>query len=1241
MKRKIIIIPIAIIALFTLVGGGIALNGYFGGGGDISSDATTRGWVGYWNFEEGTGTTAADSTDQGNDGTLTGGPTWVSGKAGNGAALDFDGTDDFVDIGTGPSTVNTVAFWVNPTTTTEYPVDLNGTEYVWINSGTVTAQGFTSPTIYVNGVVSSTVSAGSWQHVVVTTGTSLNASVLDIGRVEGTGNHEGKADEVRIYNRALSAAEIKMLYNHGGPVIHLKMDEGTGSTAYDASGSGNDGGITGATYTTGQFGTALDFDGSGDMVSVVSPAGSATTTTFFAGVGDGIVSIFGEATWDGAHDATDGDNADYTGTVTRVSIFKALTGEFEIRRTFFPFDTSSLPDTDVISSATFSAWATTVSAVGDNDGLDYIVPVGPTSQASNTELVVGDFDQAGAVDNPTQLSDDQKDISTDFSAGSYANWTANASGLSAVDKTGFTLVGLREGHDIEDNQYEGGNNTSNQVRFSTSEETSTTQDPMLEVTHAPSLSGWDTVTASLWVNPETSIATKALMVKDNEVRLVTDASGNPECQIHNGTDWQTAATSGTALSLGSWQHVVCTYDGSDLRVYINGVETASQALASIDIQGTGDPFELGNDASGTYGDYEGIMDDFRYYTYARTEGEIRLDHNAGFAARFGGSPNQDVTRDLVGYWNFEEGAGQTVSARTDQGNDGTLGDDTTVETDDPAWTAVGAGLPANAFGVGGSALDFTTADIDEVKVPDSTSLNIIGSAITLSMWLNGDDMSTGGRVLTKGLYELRSLSGTTARLFLSTSTGSTNHDVTFAWANNIWYHFVGVYDGAEMTVFINGTEIGTPTSKTGNISSTAGTILQIGNGITSPFDGRIDDVRIYNRALSDAEIRYLYNKGGPVAHYKMDEGSGSTAFDASNITGDGTVTGATYVTGQFGTALDFDGTDDSVDIPDSASLDISGDMSISMWINPEATQAVNVNPLRKGNNYAIEMNGTVDSNTYFFGWEVSGGSNTCYTDGFTLAADVWQHVAIVKSGAVRTVYINGVQDTGATCTGGGATASTDDEILELGDFDSLANREWAGTLDDVRIYSYARSEEEIRADYNAGFAAKFGGSPNQDVTRDLVAYWNFEEGSGQTAADSSDEGNNGTLGASSAVGSDDPSWRAGKAGLGTALEFDGSTQFVEITGSDAGVLNFAEDSFYTVSAWVNVGSLPGTNQPIVSKGENQYRLGVNGSDKFEFFEKQANGNWETVSSQNSAVVGEWTHVTGVRDGTSERLYVNE
>src|SRR3989344_5537130 len=669
MKRKIIIIPIAIIALFTLVGGGIALNGYFGGGGDISSDATTRGLVGYWNFEEGTGTTAADSTDQGNDGTLTGGPTWVSGKAGNGAALDFDGTDDFVDIGTGPSTVNTVAFWVNPTTTTEYPVDLNGTEYVWINSGTVTAQGFTSPTIYVNGVVSSTVSAGSWQHVVVTTGTSLNASDLDIGRVEGTGNHEGRIDEVRIYNRALSAAEIKMLYNHGGPVIHLKMDEGSGSILFDATGNNNHGKVSGATFAAGQFGTALDFDGSGDAVSL-SHFDSASESS--DGAGDENI------TW--SHTVGQGSNR-----VLVVGVYiRGLGNSPTVSGITYNGAAFTKVDDGTHGAVRVEQWYLLNPDTGANN------VVVSFSAASEGTRITGAVSLHGLVQAAPEATNSTNTSATSIST----DVTTVSDGAIVVDAVGHrneTDQDITPGAN-QTERMELAPDTGNLMAMSTEAQPTagaTTMSWSGDVSHdwAIVASAFrssatfntiaDNFTVSAWVNPSSSIATKALAVKNDEMRLVTDASGNPLCQIHNGSSWQTAATSSVALSLGSWQHVLCTYDQTDLKVYINGMQTASQSLAGISIGNTVNEMELGNDAGGTYADYEGIMDDFRYYDYARTAGELRLDYNAGFAARFGGSPADWLTQGLVGYWNFEEGAGQTAADSSDEGNDGTLGDDTT------------------------------------------------------------------------------------------------------------------------------------------------------------------------------------------------------------------------------------------------------------------------------------------------------------------------------------------------------------------------------------------------------------------------------------------------------------------------------------------------------------------------------------------------------------------------------------
>ena len=242
--------------------------------------AFAPGPVGYWNFDEGSGQSANDISGNSNTGTLgssassdSADPSWATGKFGK--ALSFDGSNDYVDRGTGPTVVNTVEFWVNPTTTTEYPLDLNGTAYVWLNAGTVTAQGFTSATIYVNGVVSSTVSAGVWNHVAVTTATSLNATDLDIGRIEGVGNHEGKIDEVRIYNYARTASQIAWDYNRGGPVGHWKFDECQGATANDSNGNNLSGTIASAASlgtctssdgdmwkdgATGKFNSSLDFD---------------------------------------------------------------------------------------------------------------------------------------------------------------------------------------------------------------------------------------------------------------------------------------------------------------------------------------------------------------------------------------------------------------------------------------------------------------------------------------------------------------------------------------------------------------------------------------------------------------------------------------------------------------------------------------------------------------------------------------------------------------------------------------------------------------------------------------------------------------------------------------------------------------------------------------------------------------------------------------------------------------------
>ncbi len=167
----------------------------------------------WYRFSDGLDSIATDSSGRNRNGTLTAMDTtdsWIPGPRGR--ALLFDGVDGFVNTGSLGSTTNTVSFWIKATSSmTQNILDLNGTAYVTMTSGTLTATGFTSPTIYVNGVVSSVVSTSTWNHVTITTGTAINATAITIGK-RSTNFFAGGLDEIRFFNRALSATEVLTLY---------------------------------------------------------------------------------------------------------------------------------------------------------------------------------------------------------------------------------------------------------------------------------------------------------------------------------------------------------------------------------------------------------------------------------------------------------------------------------------------------------------------------------------------------------------------------------------------------------------------------------------------------------------------------------------------------------------------------------------------------------------------------------------------------------------------------------------------------------------------------------------------------------------------------------------------------------------------------------------------------------------------------------------------------------------------
>jgi PKD repeat protein len=259
--------------------------------------------VGIWHFDEGSRTTAHDSSGNGNNGTLKNGPTWVNGKSGK--ALSFDGVDDYVQIADSPSlelgsSNYTIMAWFKTPSLPSliYPIvakmdgwggDSDWQLYVDLYGNVCyQAREWEDLTICTSGY---TYEDGAWHQVAVTktdegdSGTALYVDGVLIGTGPGVNIEDGTIpikigandepyyfsgtiDEVGIWNRALSAEEIYQSYL-GNLTGIWHFNEGSGTTAYDDSGNNYNGTLTnGPTWVNGKFGKALRFDGADDYVDL-------------------------------------------------------------------------------------------------------------------------------------------------------------------------------------------------------------------------------------------------------------------------------------------------------------------------------------------------------------------------------------------------------------------------------------------------------------------------------------------------------------------------------------------------------------------------------------------------------------------------------------------------------------------------------------------------------------------------------------------------------------------------------------------------------------------------------------------------------------------------------------------------------------------------------------------------------------------------------------------------------------
>lgn len=167
----------------------------------------------------------------------------------------------------------------------------------------------------------------------------------------------------------------------------------------------------------------------------------------------------------------------------------------------------------------------------------------------------------------------------------------------------------------------------------------------------------------------------------------------------------------TDLALGIWHHLAVTYDGYEVKLYVDGQLDASAIWDMPLIDEPGSILSLGDEYPGVDEFMEGQIDDLRIWNTVRSQSELARDMSASLTGTEAG---------LMGYWTFDEGTGQVFHDRSPHQRHGVLGADGNAASDDPAWAAAGAptnrilGLNGFAldgeFPVGGTAADLPSGD---------------------------------------------------------------------------------------------------------------------------------------------------------------------------------------------------------------------------------------------------------------------------------------------------------------------------------------------------------------------------------------------------------------------------------------------------------------------------------------------------------------------------------------------------
>jgi len=225
----------------------------------------------------------------------------------------------------------------------------------------------------------------------------------------------------------------------------------------------------------------------------------------------------------------------------------------------------------------------------------------------------------------------------------------------------------------------------------------------------------------------------------------------------------------------------------------------------------------------------------------------------------------------------------------------------------------------------------------------------------------------------------------------------------------------------------------------------------------------ISGLTLWLNAGHVAEAAVINPHPGLVGWWRFDEGSGSVTEDSSGFGNDGTIYGAQWVTGKYGQALSFNGTNNYVEVPSSGILAPSN-ITIEFWVkvaNPFSDSYEGFVCRNSRTNGLQVIKEWSSGRILFEGWV--GSSYYSVDSNYVLQSNTWTHIAVTATtDGVWKIYVNGQFDKQST----GITLPQVAMPLWIGRAaQGTTNPYLNGTIDEARIYNRALSVAEIQADF--------------------------------------------------------------------------------------------------------------------------------------------------------------------------------